>query len=173
MPQQPIMPTKEVGARRKAPGGCPQKYVLDDRGRQLILNLYDGSKERTDIIQKQMPNVPRKVIHRWAVQLGKVTPRDYYRWTKEQDDFVRNSLHTMPMCKIEEYLKKDRSSIVRRAHRLGLYQEDNGDGYSMDSLCLALGVTNELKVYQWIQNGWLKGEKKIIAFKQEKWHFTD
>ena len=172
MPTRPIIPPEQVGQRRKY-GGEKQKYFLDDRGRRLIQDFYDGSTKRIDFLERNMPGIPRHVIHRWAKQLGKVTPRDQKTWTQEQDEYLRQHIHTTSMRQLEKYFKKERSSIVRRAHYLKLYREDEYEGYSMEDLVFGFGLAGNGKIQQWIKKGWLKGEKKVIAFKVEKWYFTE
>jgi hypothetical protein len=135
------------------------------------MDLYDGTPARTDMIQRQMPTVPRRVIQKWADELGKVTPRA--RWTKEQEAFLRKNLRKMRMKDLEKVLHRGRLSILRKAQELGLYNEDTGDGYSIDSLALALGITNDKKIKGWVDKGWLKGAKRKRAFNFDTWHFTD
>lgn len=173
MPHQPLIPFDQIGAPRQVRGGVPQKYFLDDRGRRLIMDLYDGSQERIELIKKHLPGIPTRVISKWAIQMGKVSPRDFRKWTPEQEKFLCNNLRTMPMSKLEKHLRKERSTIVRKAKELGLYREDKEDGHSIDSLAMALGITNDNKIKHWVDRGWLKGEKQTTAFKTVKWYFTD
>jgi len=77
------------------------------------------------------------------------------------------------MRQLEKHFKKERSSIVRRANKLQLYREDNYDGYTVDDLILGFGLSGNDKILQWIKKGWLRGEKRIIAFNLQKWYFSD
>ncbi len=171
MPYKPLMPVEKVGARREFGGGKPQKYFLDDRGRRLIMDLYDGTKERLNMLQRHLPGIPRPVICRWAMQLGKVHPRD--RWTKEEEKFLRHNIRTMPMYKIADHLGKDSKTIARKATFLGLYKKGMEDGYSLNALGEALGVYDDAKMQRWIRNGWLKGKKVTTEINQKSWYFTD
>jgi len=172
VPNQPIMPPNEVGALRKAPGGVKQKYILDDRGRQLIIDLYDGSSKRLDMISREMPGIPRSTITRWASRLGKVIPPEN-KWSQEQDDYLRKNIRKKTMSQLERYLRKERTTIVRRARKLDLYKEDDYDGYSMEDLVLGFGFSGDDKIFQWMRKGWIKGHKKLVAFQLEKYYFGE
>lgn len=167
----PLMPPEKVGARRNIPGGARQKWFLKDHERKMIMDLYDGTKSRTDQIQRAMPHIPRYMICRWAMQLGLVPPKD--RWTLEQEKFLRKNLRRMTMKDLAKYLKKDRNSIRRKAVIMGLYKEKKSDGYSMNEFMMGIGVQNDDRVYKWIENGWLKGKKVTTEFSNVAWYFTD
>ena len=67
---QTLMEMDEIGARRANghAGGRPQKWVLTDQGRDLILRNYDGTTERIDMLVARL-GVPRTIVKRWACQL--------------------------------------------------------------------------------------------------------
>jgi hypothetical protein len=158
------------GAPRKNKGGMPQKWFLTDREYKLIDDLYDGSKEGIDLLQRQMPHIPRRIVQRFAMQMGKTRPRGY--WEPEDEEFLRKNLRKMSMNELKKHLNKDKITIVRKAHRMGLYRENNGDGYTLADLMLGLGISNNHKIYEWIAKGWLKGKKTIVALKLDQWNFT-
>jgi hypothetical protein len=165
-----IRPIDQVGAPRTKSGGVPQKYILDDRGRQLIYDLYDGTSERTDLIQKHMPHVPRSIIRMWACQMGKAHSRGP-RWTSEEDKFLKRNLGKLQIQEIAKKLGKGITTVTDRAHKLGLYKKGR-EGYTLNDLVLGLGVADKT-VRKWAEKGWLKGKKQTIAINRVVWNFTD
>lgn len=159
----------QVGAPRTSKGGVPQKYFLDDRGRQLINDLYDGSGERLDLLSRQL-RLPRKIVQRFAMQMGKTRPRGY--WEPEQEEFLRKNLRKLSMNELERRLKRHKAAIIRKAYSLGLYKENNGEGYTLADLMIGLGISSNHKIYEWIDKGWLKGKKVIVALRLEQWYFS-
>src|SRR5260370_29438314 len=128
--QNPIMPLEKVGARRSIPGGQPQKYFLRPSERQLIIDLYDGSPGRTNQIRAKMPHIPRRMISKWAMQLGLVSPiKD--SWTLEEAEFLRKNIRKMSLEALSKHLKKERKTISRKATLLDLYTEKKLDGNSI------------------------------------------
>jgi hypothetical protein len=169
-PEQPIVPPRKVGAKRTKQGGHPQKYFLDERGRKLIMDLYDGTKERTDMIQKYMPLVPRKIISKWASELGKGHSRSRSNWTYKEEQVLRQYIGKVSMRQLKIMLGKGRGAIERRAYDLGLYKEYNTDNYTMQDIVLSLGAEDRT-IHRWIEKGWLKGRKGIFGFNDDIWVF--
>lgn len=161
---------EKVGAPRTKTGGHPQKYFLDDRGRKLIMDLYDGSKERTDLIQKYMPQVPRKIISKWASELGKGHSRSRSNWTYEEEQVLRMYVGKVSMRQLKIMLGKGRATIERRAYDLGLYKERNTDNYTLQDLVLSFGAEDRT-ICRWIEKGWLKGKKGMFGFNDDLWVF--
>jgi len=171
MSTRPSKPINEVGAPRTKGGGAPQKYTLDERGRRLINNLYDGTTERTDMIQREMPGIPRKIIQQWAGDMGKTKSRGH--WTPKEEQYLRNNFAFMSQRKLQQALKKDRVTIQRKAAQLGLTgrQDPSHQTYTMTELMEVLGMQNDYTVRKWVTRGWLKGKKRKNADHQEVWDF--
>lgn len=166
MPEKPIMPVEKIGAKRTYQGGNAQKYFLDDRSRKLIMDLYDGSRKRTDMLQRHIPGVPRRIIQRWAKELGKVHPRAH--WTDRQEKQLRENFNKISMRKLQKLLHKRKLSILSKAASLGLTRENNSTCYNASELALSLGV-NTNKIYLWIEKGWLRARKTDTAFAHDVW----
>ncbi len=165
MPYRPLLPPEKVGASNHP----NQKYHLDERGRKLIMDLYDGSKERTDLLQRYLPGVPRRIIQRWACELGKVHSRQY--WSPEQEQFLRENYNKLSMRKLQNHLKKYHVTIMKKIQEMGLIREDKNDGYTIADLMSIFGV-NHNSVKKWIEKGWLKGKKTTTAFQHDIWRFS-
>ena len=155
---------RQVGAPRTHTGGAPQKYFLDDYGRKLIIELYDGTSERTDLIAKAMPLVPRCHIHRWAKELGIAhSRRSRSMWTWEEEEYLRKYFGKVPYSRIEKRLKKSRMNIFNRANELGLCKEKTEDYYSLSDLIVSFNA-HEKTVRTWVDKGWLKGSKDASGY---------
>jgi len=170
MATRPLIPIEQVGAPRARSGGVPQKWELGDRERRLILDLYDGTPARTDMIQRYLPGVPRKTIREWGRMLGKAKPRGV--WTEEQEQYLRENFGKVSFHQLEIHLKKDRLSILRKIEQLRLRKEDNDDGYTLTDLMAGLGTNNYHTVRRWVDKGWLKGTKRKIGSNEEVWNFS-
>lgn len=169
MPEQPIIPPHLVGAKRTRQGGNNQKYFLDDRGRKLIEDLYDGSNYRTDILQRHIPGVPRRVIQKWARELGKVHPRS--SWSPHQEKLLKENFNKLSMRKLQKLICKHSTSIKSKIAQLGLEREAKGEYYNASQLGDALGIKHD-KVISWINKGWLRATKKDTAFAHDVWQIS-
>jgi hypothetical protein len=169
MPEQPIIPPDQVGAKRSHRGGNNQKYFLDDRGRKYIMELYDGSKHRTDMLQRYLPGVPRRVIQRWARELGKVCPRS--SWSPQQEKLLRDNFNRLSMRKLQKLIRKHSTSIKSKIAQLGLEREEKAEYYNASQLGDALGIKHD-KVISWIKKGWLRATKRDTAFNHDVWQIS-
>jgi hypothetical protein len=159
----PYRPPEQVGAPRTKSGGAPQKYFLDDKGRKLILELYDGTTERTSLIAKSMPLVPRCIIHRWARELGVAHSRVRSNWTYQEEEYLRKNIGKVTYHHLEKKLKKSRMNIYNHAQELGLIKEKAEDYYSLSDIIVSLHA-HEKTVRAWIDKGWLKGRKDASGY---------
>jgi hypothetical protein len=174
---QPLVPFEQIGAKRTGihKGGVSQKWVLDDRGRRLIMDLYDGTSERIDELQRYFPGVPRYVIRKWGRSLGLARQKEP-PWTDEEIQYLEKYLHRISLGDIAKQLGRTKIAVQLKAKRIGLnkcYQE----GYTLRALCLGLGVTNHHRVQHWIDKGWLKGTRRQTERTESQggdvWLFTD
>lgn len=151
-----------VGSARTYQGGAPQKWFLDDRGRRLMVELYDGTTERITLLQREL-RVPRNVVHSWARQLGLM--RAKHTWTPEHIAYLERNFHTKSLDELAKRLHKTRSAVKKKAYMLGLSRKGE---YSMLDLQRGLMCRYE-RVQMWIQNGWLKGFRND---ERDTWQFT-
>lgn len=150
------MPHGQVGAKRTVSGGRPQKYFLDERGRRLIQDYYDGSGERTEDLARWL-KVPVGTIRKWSQQLGVARQRDP-RWTEEEIAYLEKNLLKMSFEEIAWKLGRTVTAVRTKANRLSLYRMDV-NGYTLKDLMLGLGIRDHNKVDKWIERGWIKGKK--------------
>lgn len=158
MPQE----TDSVGTKRSYQGGAPQKWFLDDRGRRMMMELYDGSTERVTLLQKEL-RVPRRVVHGWARQLGISRTRPI--WTPDDIAYLERHFHTKSLDELARRLNKTISAVKKKAYVLGLSCKGE---YSMLDLQNGLMCRYE-RVQAWMQKGWLKGFRKEEG---GTWQFT-
>lgn len=166
---QPIMDFDEIGTRRAGEhrGGRPQKYVLDERGRRLLLGMYDGSSENITRLE-QMLTVPRSVVKKWASELG-LTPQKAPAWTEKEIQYLETSIKKKSLDTIAKHLKRTKTAVKVKARRLNLSRV-HSNGYTMLDVKLALG--NDTKtISKWIEKDWLKGKRQ--GPNTPVWLFTD
>lgn len=169
MVQQLDVNIAEVGARRKHRGGRPQKYILDDRGRQLLIAKYDRSSAAIDELVQTL-HVPRRTIIKWAQQLGLTKPKEGH-WTEEEDTYIERNMHRSSVANIAKKLNRTKTAVTLRAHRLGI-NKCLQEGYTLSALCMAFGCS-QAKVSRWIELGWLKGKRRHTERERDVWYFTD
>jgi len=157
----------QVGA--KNPYRPRQKWFLDDRGRKLIMDLYDGTTERVTLLEKEL-RVPRKVVKRWAGELGVARkPRDI-NWSIEEIAYLEKHYHRKSMVELSNYLKRSIGAIKYRATMLGLRSHEN---YTGTELKEAFGCKYE-RIQMWIAKGWIKGfRREKDAQRGDAWQFTE
>jgi hypothetical protein len=157
---------EEVGADHKR--GAPRKYFLSRENRELLLAEYDSETSTVTWLSQEL-GVPRKRLHHWAMQLGinKRKPR----WTSEDDRMLESLYCHMYVADIAKKLERSEKGVRMRAHHLGINKRT--DGYTQNSLCLALGCTHRLST-QWIKRGWLKATRRKTKHQADDlWHISD
>lgn len=157
-------PIEGIGARRTHGGGSRQKYILDDRGRRLLLALYDGSSERIDELERRL-GVPRYLIRRWAGQMRLTGSGRGARWKSEDIAYLEKHIKSKTLQEIADVLRRTEESVRTKAYLLGLIERE---GYTLKDICEGLGCSFELAT-KWIDKGWLKGTRRETGF----WSFTD
>lgn len=171
---QPLMPLEKVGARRTGihAGGRRQKYVLDERGRRLILEKYDGTSAAIDELMRYFPGYPRYIIRKWASQLGLARQKEPY-WTEEDEAYLERNLHRKSLGDIARYLGRTKTAVRLKAKRLGVNKTQ--EGYTMRGLLMGLGMTSHHRVHYWIEKGWIKATRRQSERSEnvDIWLFTD
>lgn len=156
----------QVGAKRTYHGGTPQKWKLDDRGRRLIAECYDGTSRCVDELQRQL-GVPRYIIREWAKELGVGRNSPCPRWLPDEVAYLESHINTTAVNAIAEHLGRSENSVRIKARKMGL---DVHDGYSLKDIWEGLGCSHTTAV-KWVKEGKLKGTRR--AFDEGTWHFTD
>jgi hypothetical protein len=165
MATRPTKPINEIGAPRTHSGGAPQKYTLDDAGRRLIKERFDGSSERTNEIHEAF-GVPHRVVREWARRMG-VAPQSGREWTPKEVRYLTNYIREKTFEEIAEHLDRSRSAVRIKAHKMGLLKERAG--YTMKDFCDGFGCSFDVAT-RWITRGWLKGKRReATGF----WDFSD
>lgn len=170
---QSLVPFEEIGKKRDGAhrGGRRQKYVLDERGRRLILDLYDGSSARITQLEHLL-GVPRDAVRRWASSLG-LARRKEPLWTPEEIAYLEKHLHHHSLEKIAKHLGRTKVAVKVKAKRLGV-NKCGQEGYTLRGVCEALGCDHH-KVQRWLQAGWLEGTRRKTErpIDRDVWLFTD
>lgn len=170
---QPIIPQNQIGSKRDGSnkGGKPQKYVLDDAGRRLIRDLYDGSSDRVTELAERL-HAPRWRICKWASELSPVVKKDR-PWFPEEEEYLKKHLHKKNISTLAEELGRTKASIRAKARKLNLNGKEK-DGYNMAELAEILGYDTKV-IQRWVKLGWLKGKREHVLgdVMPGPWIFTD
>lgn len=156
---------KLVGARRTHQGGRPQKYFLDERGRQLIISGYSNGETLNSIARKL--RVPRGKVSQWAVQLG-LSRQSSRPWSDKEIAYLKRNFYKKDLNELAVRLKRSSGSVRMKAYRLGLSENIE---YNKDNVAEGLGV-HENTVSKWVEKGLLKGKKRGDS-PNDKWQFLD
>lgn len=172
--QQAYTTFEQVGQRRTGPhtGGVPQKWVLDEHSRRLLMAKYDGSSAVIDELEQQL-NKPRWIIKKWASQLGLARQKEPF-WTEEDEAYLERNLHRKSIADIAKHLGRTKTAVKLKAKRLGV-NKTLQEGYTMRGLCLGLGCDHH-KVEKWLERGWIKGRRRKTERAEvqgDVWLFTD
>ncbi len=170
---QPLMAIEQIGIKRTGihSGGRPQKYVLNEQGRRLILAKYDGSSETIDELMHYFPGYPRHVIRKWGSDLGLARQKEP-RWTEEDEAYVERNLHRKSIADIAKHLGRTQTAVKLKAKRIGV-NKCGQEGYTMRGLCMGLGC-NHHAVARWLERGWIKGRRRQTERPdRDVWLFTD
>jgi DNA-binding transcriptional MerR regulator len=153
-----------VGAKRTYSGGVPQKYILDNAGRKLIKDRYDGSHAVVVELSTAL-SVPHRQVREWARKLG-VAPKTGREWTEQEIKYLTRHLADKTFAEICEYLDRSVEAVRTKAYGLGLIKER--EGYTMKDLCEGLGVSFDM-ARRWVDKGWICGNRRETGF----WDFSD
>lgn len=154
-----------VGARRTHQGGRPQKYFLDERGRQLIISGYSNGETLNSIARKL--RVPRGKVSQWAVQLG-LSRQSSRPWSDKEIAYLKRNFYKKDLNELAVRLKRPSGSVRMKAYRLGLSENRE---YNKNNVAEGLGV-HENTVSKWVEKGLLKGKKRGDS-PNDKWQFLD
>lgn len=147
-----IVGVERTGSHR---GGTRQRYFLDDRGRQMLLNEYDGKTATIDRLALRL-GVPRWMVKKWGGQLGLAQQKEP-RWREEELAYLEQYLGRMSLSAIAAHLGRTKTAVQIKAKRLSVSK--SADGYTLHRLMACLGADHH-KIERWIARGWLKGERR-------------
>ena len=142
-----------------------RKYILDEHGRQLILERYDSSTQRITELQ-QVLGVPRSMIHKWAYELG-VTRRFARRWNEKDLAYLEKHAMTQRIEKTAKHLGRSKNAVQIKMWELRLAVSD---GYTLEDIEHGMGCSHTTAI-AWVKRGWLKGTRR--AFDATTWNFSD
>lgn len=134
----------------------------------MLIRYYNGKHETTQMLV-QCLGVPRKVVYRWAKQLG-LKQRGTRAWTEKDTFYLESNLHRLSMDELMKRLDRTEAAIVQKAQQLGLSKIQ--DGYTLNSLVAALGVHHRT-IERWIAKGWLRGKRRQTVRERDVWYFSD
>lgn len=167
--------TTTIGAKREGQhaGGTKQRYILDDRGRRLIMERYDGRHE-TVVELTHLLRVPNWRLHRWAIEMGLALPRRKQpAWTDVEIHYLEKHMATDSLAAIAAHLGRTKTSVQVKAKRIGVNKQ--GAEYTLRGLCASLGCDHH-KVERWLAKGWLhgvrRGSERTEANGGDMWLFT-
>jgi hypothetical protein len=167
---QPLRPLEDIGKARTGSNAGPQKYVLDEPGRRLLLARYDGKSETIDELAKRLA-VPRTIVKYWAREIG-LARRKEPRWTPEDEAYLECNLHRSSLADIAKKLGRTKTAVKLKAKRIGVNKCGQA-GYTMRGLCMGLGCDHK-QVERWLERGWIKGTRRHTERAQhDVWYFSD
>lgn len=165
MARQLITP-EEVGKRGV---DIKQKYFLDEPGKRLLIETYDGHPKTIDELVERLC-APRWKIHKWAKQLGLTRSYDP-RWSKEDEIYLEANLHRMNVKTIAKRLGRTEVAVRQKAALLGITKFS--EGYTLRGLAQALGC-DQRAIKRWMEKGWIKGSRRQTEREQgDIWYFSD
>lgn len=140
------------GPKRR--GGLPQKYVLTDAARELILAEYD-SKNRRELAARL--GVPAWMVSKWAIALGVARTKEK-PWSAEQIALLERHAYTKGWRWLAKHTGRTVCAVKLKMKRLHL-QKVVGEGYTQRNLAGLLGVDDH-KVGHWIRIRWLSAQPR-------------
>ena len=163
-PQSP----DQVGARRAHGGGSPQKWMLDERGRRMIIERYDGSSKCIASLQRSL-KVPRYVIRQWARELKLTKTKDagYSHWAPDEIAYLEQHINSKSIEDIAKHLGRSKGAVQIKISTLGI---GVSDGYSLSDISDGFGCSRTT-VDKWVKDGKLKGTRRV--FDPTTWNFTE
>lgn len=112
----------------------------------------------------------RKTLARGALLV--LADRAYHpRWTREEDDWLRDNYHRLTMRMLQLRLRRSEVAIVMRKRRLGILRTDGF--YTARSLGALLGCDPK-RIADLVRHGYLKGRRApYLQGKHMPWAFSE
>ena len=132
-----------------------KKWFLTDQAAARIRDAYD-SKPATISLLAQGLGVPRYTVKQWASRLGVARTKEL-PWSAKDVEYLTANYHRYSLKTICRNLKRTRTAVILKAKRLRIRK--SGEGYTVRSLCLALGEDHH-KIDGWIDQGLLNAARR-------------
>jgi DNA-binding transcriptional MerR regulator len=132
-----------------------KRYILNEHAVALLRERYDSQTETIDQLS-QLLGVPRYTVRRWAQVLGLARTKER-PWSEKEIAYLESHFHRLHVSTLARKLKRTTTAVALKAKRLGIRK--CGEGYTIRSLALALGVDDH-KVSHWIDLGLLKATRR-------------
>jgi hypothetical protein len=144
---------EEVGRKHPTRMGGKQRYHMTDQQRQLLRDKYDGRTATIDRLMPYFPGVPRHTVRRWASMMG-LSRNKNRPWTDKEDKYLRSTIHNQRINFIAKKLNRTPIAIRRHAQVMGINKLNRIDGYSIEELSVAFGVS-PTTIRRWVNYKWL------------------
>jgi hypothetical protein len=145
-----------------------RKYILDERAESILRRHYDSNPETIDALCRVL-GVPRYTIKRWAQVLGLARPIDR-NWTEQDIAYLEANFHRLHVSTLARKLKRSTTAVALKARRLGIRK--CGEGYTLQSLALALGVDVH-KVSRWVEQGLIKASRRQTDRDRDPYYISE
>lgn len=132
-----------------------KKYNLDERATALLQARYDSRTETIAQLSRAL-GVPHYTIKRWAQVLGLARTKEK-PWSESEVAYLEAHFHRLHVSTLARKLGRTVTAVALKAKRLGIRK--CGEGYTVRSLALALGVDDH-KVVRWINRGLLRASRR-------------
>lgn len=134
--------------------GRPRKHFLTDEVHQL---LADHSIPLHQIVEHT--GIPKVILTRWSTELKINRHRT---WTDSEEKFLREYASINTAAEIAEKLHRSEGAIKSKCVQMRISRASSAldnEGYTVSSIAIGLNCS-EAMVRQWIDRGWLRGEKR-------------
>jgi predicted site-specific integrase-resolvase len=145
-----------------------RKYILDERTESILKRHYDSNSETIDLLCRVL-GVPRYTIKRWAQVLGLARPIDR-NWSEQDVAHLEANFHRLHVSTLARKLKRSTTAVALKAKRLGIRK--CGEGYTLQSLSLALGVDVH-KVSRWVKRGLIKTSRRQTDRDRDHYYISE
>lgn len=130
-------------------------HKWQDWERELIRLNYRGDRYSVEVLANQLGVTPEAV--RWQIKrLGLCGRRGIRKiWTLAEDDKLRELWPQYAPLTVARKMRRSISSVITRAHRLGLSRQYRDGWYTKQEVCQILAIGRE-KIQRFIDLGMLR-----------------
>jgi hypothetical protein len=101
---------------------------------------------------------PRWACWKFVRRVGIRSKRPQRLWTESEQQRLQKLIDLHPVNEIARILRRSRSSVWHRLYRLGASAAMGRDGFTKNTLAVALHVSPS-QVESWINRGWLRARE--------------
>lgn len=127
----------------RAPNAEPHEWSQEEI--DILRREYQGTSASKEEIAKALGLTPAQ-IHYQVQRLGLAKTNDRRRWTKEEDERLKDLMGRTSPTKIAKLMNRTVNSIVVRSKRLNISRRDREGWYTKMEVCQILG-----KDHRWVQ----------------------